>query len=222
MTRRHYLGLVLCVGGSIFVLSLLVNYLWRAEPEKVDTRKLLATLVQQDTHPFEMSLPSMDYPKKLNGGLWGFERIKRRNNRISTGYYTQLCQNKADILRQVHFWLNAPVTFINQYPQSNFVAIEPSQVSPDKIQHYFAMDSLEQTQSGLKFTRHEVQIVWAQAEDQYELRLREARGHYMLYGTDDPLSWLMRVRSELQDHPLIAQGLYDEQKMIAFRAEDCN
>ncbi len=221
MTTRNF-GLLFCTIGTIFIINLFFLYFWRDTPQTVDTQKLLDAIVQKDNKPYELVFPTLDYHKNLNEGLWGFERIARQNKRITEGKYTQLCQNTNQIMQQTRFWLNAPFTFMQQYPDNNYVTVRASHIDQNKIQHHFALENLKQTPTGLMLNRHEVQILWSQKEDQYELVIRQAYGNFSTHYTKDPLGWLKKIRVNLAAHPLIEQGYYSEQKMIAFRLEDCN
>ena len=221
MTTRNF-GLLFCAIGTIFIINLFLLYFWRDTPQTVDTQKILDAIVQKDNKPYEMIFPNLDYHENLNDGLWGFERIARQNKRITEGKYTQLCQNKNQIMQQSGFWLNAPFTFMQQHPNSNYVTVRASHIDKNKIQHHFALENLKQTPTGLMLNRHEVQILWSQKEDQYQLIIREAYGNFSTGYAKDPLGWLKKIRVSLAAHPLIEQGYYNEQKMIAFRLEDCN
>ena len=221
MTTRNF-GLLFCAIGIILIVNLFFLYFWRTTPQTVDTQKLLDAIVQKDNQPYELTFPTLDYHKNLNEGLWGFERISRQNKRITEGKYTQLCQDSHKIMQQTRFWLNAPRTFMQQYPNSNYVTVRASHIDKNKIQHHFALENLKQTPAGLMLNRHEVQILWSQIEDQYELVIRQAHANFSTSYTKDPLGWLKKIRANLSEQPLIAQGHYNEQKMIAFRLENCN
>ena len=221
MNIRHLGFLLSAIGGMLFI-SLCFLYFGRTAPEPVDTKKLLLAIAKSEDKPREFILPNADYLENLDEGLWGFERISRQNNRIKEGKYVQLCQDRGKILKQTNFWLNLPYQFMQESPEENFVTVRPSVVGYDKIQHHFALESLVPTKSGLKFTRHEVQIIWLIQENQYELVIREAYATFTAFHPKVPLAWLRKIRTDLNDHPLIEQGQYDEQKMIAFRLEDCN
>ncbi len=222
MNIRHHLGFLFCVIGGVLFISLCFLYFGRTSPDVIDTKKLLQSIAKSDDKPQTLFLPRSDYVDNLNDGLWGFERIYRRNNRIEEGRYVQLCQDRGKMLRQVSFWLNAPLSFTRRHTEENFVTVRPSVVGYDKIQHHFALDSLVPVKSGLKFTRHEVQIIWTQQDDQYELVIRQAYATYSTFHPKMPLAWLGNIRTNLQERPLIERGQYDEQKMIAFRLEECN
>lgn len=221
MNIRH-LGFSLSAIGIVLFVGLLGLYFFREEAKPVDTKALLHEISQSDEKPQKYYFPNNRYLESLNEGLWGFERIYRRNNRIVSGKYSQLCQTKGAIAQQVHFWLNAPYLFLEKNPNENFVTVRASQVSANKIVHHFALESLQATKSGLRFKRHEVQIIWMQKEDQHELYIRQAYASFGAYHPQSPIVWLTQIRKDLNDKPLIDRKNYNEQKLIAFKMEACN
>ncbi|WP_434777568.1 hypothetical protein [Neisseria sp. Ec49-e6-T10] len=220
MSTRH-LGIMLISIGAVLCLCLLVLYFWRPQPENVSYQQLIKSITQNDAQPQLIHLPSLEYHQALNSGLWGFERILRKNNKITEGKYQQLCQDGGKILKQLNFWLNAPYHFKKKYPTETLVMIRPSVVTHDKITHHFALDKISSSKSGLSLKRHEVKIEWAQEQNLYSLTIQQSERIFSAYNPSKPNVWLNKLRHDLYQHPLTEQFIENEQKMIAFRLGDC-